>query len=134
MELDKLIETIREPLKNNGYKKKNITWYKVCDTLSIVFSIQKSQFGADLWYYNFGIGINELEVKPITTITKCHIIDRIDKAIKGKEITPDVLLKAIDNWEDKYGDIGKLRMKAIENKLPKMTTRQAISYLTSVIF
>ena len=82
----------------------------------------------------YDIGINELEVKPITTITKCHIIDRIDKAIKGKEITPDILLKAIDNWEDKYGDIGKLQMKAIENKLPKMTTRQAISYLTSVIF
>ena len=43
MELDKLIETIREPLKNNGYKKKNTNWYKVCDTLSIVFNIQRSQ-------------------------------------------------------------------------------------------
>lgn len=108
MELDKIIETIREPLKNNGYKKKNTSWYKLCDTLSIVFSIQKSQYGADLWYYNFGIGINELEEKSITTITKCHITERIDKTINGKEITPDVLLKAIYNWENKYGDIGKL--------------------------
>lgn len=131
MELEKIIEAIKEPLKNKGYKKKNNNWYKLCDTLSIVFSIQKSQYGADFWYYNFGIGINKLEVKPITTITKCHIIDRIDKTIKGKEIPPDVLLNAIYNWENKYGDIGELRIRAIENKLPKMTTRQAISYLTS---
>lgn len=132
MELDKIIEAVRVPLKNNGYKKKDMNWYKINDTLSVVFNIQRSQYDADLWYYNFGIGINDLEVKPITTITKCHITDRIDKAINGKEIPPDIILKAIYCWESKYGDLGKLRVMAIENKLPKASTRQAISYLTSV--
>ena len=134
MKIDNIIENIKEPLKNNGYKKKNTNWYKTNDALTIVFNIQKSQYSNELWYYNFGIGINALEEKPITTITKCHIVDRIDMKINGKEITSDILLQAIFKWENKYGDLKELHIKAIENKLPKTSTRQAITYLTSVVF
>ena len=134
MELEELVEAIKEPLKSNGFKKRNTNWYKIGNDLTIVFNIQKSQYGDDTWYYNFGIGINELETKPITTIARCHITDRIDSMINGKEIAPNVLLKAILSWESKYGKLSDLRIKAIENNLPKMTTRQAISYLTTIRF
>lgn len=44
MELGSVIDSIKEPLKCRGYKKKNTTWYKVRDHLTIVFNIQKSQY------------------------------------------------------------------------------------------
>lgn len=131
---DELIDDLKKPLKEKGYKKNRYNWYKAIDNLIVVFSIQHSQYGKDLWYYNFGIGINELENKPITSISKCQIVERLDAEINGKMLSADNLIQAITHWEEKYGDIKKLRIKAVENKLPPMTTKQAVTYLTTIRF
>lgn len=133
-EFDKLIEELKKPLKKKGYKKNRYNWYKSIDGLTIVFSIQHSQYGKDLWYYNFGIGINELEGKQITSISKCQIVERLDAKINDKILSAENLIQAITRWEEKYGDLKKLRIKAVENKLPAMTTKQAITYLTTIKF
>ena len=84
MTAEKLAEEIRQPLKQNGYKKNKLTWYKSDGRVTVVFSVQKSQYGSDLWYYNFGIGLNELEGRTINTISKCCIIERlVPKQITG---------------------------------------------------
>ncbi len=132
MKLDTIIEKIKEPMKSNGYKKKNLNWFKTNGTITLLFNIQKSQYGSDLWYYNFGIGLNELKDKPISYISMCQITERLDMKLNGKELSPDILLKAILSWENKYGDLKKLQNKAFEGKLPKTTTRHALTYLTTV--
>lgn len=131
---DELIDDLKKALKEKGYKKNRYNWYKVINDVTIVFSIQHSQYGKDLWYYNFGIGINELENKPITSILRCQIAERLDAKINGKTLSADVLIQALTHWEEKFGDIKKLRIKAVENKLPPMTTKQAVTYLTAVRF
>ena len=134
MELDTIIEMIKEPMKANGYKKKNLNWFKINGIITLFFNIQKSQYGNDLWYYNFGVGLNELENKPISCISMCQITERLDMKLNGKEIAPDVLLRAILSWENRYGNLKELQIKAIEGKLPKTTTRLALTYLTTVKF
>lgn len=134
MELDRIIESLKAPLKLNGYKKKNTTWFKTNDEITLIFNIQKSQYDSSLWYYNFGAGINIPESRPISSVSVCHITERLDMKPGGKELTPDILLKAIMNRENKYGNIHELRIRAVEGKLPKTTKRQAEEYLTTVKF
>lgn len=129
---DELISDLKKALKEKGYKKNRYNWYKAIGDLTVVFSIQRSQYGKDVWYYNFGIGINKLENTPITSISKCQIAQRLDTEINGKILSADDLILAISHWEEKYGDIKRLRMMAVENKLPLMTTKQAVTYLTQI--
>lgn len=129
-----LINDLKKTLKEKGYKKNRYNWYKSIGDLTIVFSIQRSQYGKDLWYYNFGIGINALENKPITSVSKCQIAERLDAEINGKMLSADDLIQIITHWEEKYGDMKKLRIRAVENKLPPMTTKQAFTYLTAIKF
>ncbi|MBQ9482996.1 MAG: DUF4304 domain-containing protein [Ruminiclostridium sp.] len=121
-------------LKEKGYKKNRLNWYKQSDGFTTVFTIQRSQFGSDLWYYCFGIGLNDLETGNITTISKCCITEKIENTIKGKEVTADILQSAINRWEERFGDMNALRKAAVEGKLPKTATRKAYSYLTAIHF
>ena len=132
MTAEKLAEEIRQPLKQNGYKKNRLTWYKSDGRVTVVFSVQKSQYGSDLWYYNFGVGLNELEGRTINTISKCCIIERLDMKANGITISSDVLVKAVFKFESEYGDMDKLRIRAMEGRLPRFAARQAVSYLTSI--
>ena len=132
-ELDALIKALEKPLKDLGYKKKRYVWYKDKGSLTVVFSVQRSQFGRELWYYNFGVGINALSDEAINTVSKCHITERLDMKIKGKALTPDVLAKAVSKWENEYGDIAALRARALENRLPAASSLRAVTYLTSVV-
>jgi len=119
-------------LKKMGYKKVKLTWYKTLGSLSLVFSIQKSQYGADVWYYYFGIGLQELASSPIRTIGKCQITYRVDQTENKKPITYENLLHLIRKWEAMYGDLQKLRICAIEGRLSGQCTPAARRYLTSV--
>lgn len=132
MYLDDLVETIRPVLKERGYKKKKYCWYKNNEDITVIFAIQRSQYGADMWYYNFGVVINQLESKSVTSISGCHITERLDMKINGEMLATDILLKAIIRWEEKYGNMESLRRKALENNLPRMTTVRARTYLTTV--
>lgn len=134
MSFEEMVEKLTLLFKENGFKKNKYNWYKQKANITVVFSIQRSQYGREQWYYNFGIGINDLVNGNISTVSKCQVVERLENHIKGVILTPDDLRKAIIHWESEYGDISKLRIKAVENKLPKMTTRQAISYLTTVNF
>ena len=57
-------ETIGEQmapiLKEQGYRKNRLTWFRQLEELTIVFNIQKSQYAEDTWYYQYGIGIHDL--------------------------------------------------------------------------
>ena len=130
--LNELICELAPLLKQQGFKKQGLVWYKENSELTVIFSVQRSQYGNDLWYYNFGIGINALEDKPIRSISKTHIRSRLDMKMKDIYFTADVLSQAVQRWTDDYGEISKLRICAIENRLPAMSASQEITYLTAI--
>ena len=126
--VDKLTPFLRE----SHYKKRNYTWIKETSQIAILFAIHKSQFGDSKWHYLFGIGIKDLSAKNITSISSCHIHYQIENMIDQKEVTVEILIELIKKWEAMYGSIEKLRLYALNGKLPPLTSKETITYLTSV--
>ena len=120
-------------LKGRGYKKKRLTWYKEEADITIVFQIQKSQYSSQVWYYIFGVGINSFFETPITSISQCDIVEKLEQSMNGKIITTEHVLKAIGIWEEKYGTLSFLRKVAIEGHLPAQSTLKAIRFLTTIM-
>ena len=114
-----------------GYKKSKLTWYKELAHLTLVFSIQKSQYGGDVWYYYFGIGLHALTPSPIRSIGKCQITYRIDQIERNKPVSCETLVHLVQKWEVMYGDLRKLRVCAIEGRLSGQCTPTARRYLTT---
>ena len=126
------INQLVQPLKDRGYKKRRTTWSKENGDITIVFNLQKSQYSADVWYYNYGIGFKVFYHEPITTIEKCDIVYRLDK--DGNEIPAATAVSVVDTWEKYFGSLDKLRIQAVEDKIPPMISARARTYLTTVSF
>ena len=126
-------ETIITSLKKREFYKSKLSWYKKQDGVTILLNIQKSQYGADVWYYNFGIGINALH-KRITSINNCDMVYRIEQRIQGKWVDQEALIRILDRWLDKYGTIEKMHKHALAGTLPASIDRVALVYLTTVVF
>lgn len=133
MQLDQITSELLLKLKAQGYNKNRLTWYKSDKELTVVFAIQKSAYGADLWYYCFGICINALKPE-CKVISHCQIQHRIDMSYNGHNWTPDEILTLLGKWVSMYGSMTELRTKAIEGNLPSYCTREALRYLTTVAF
>lgn len=134
MRAEDITESLALFMKENGYKKNRLNWYKDTGDVTLVFAVQKSQYGADVWYYTFGTGINALADGIVNTASKCCIRERLVNTVNGKPLTAEVLQKAILRWEERFGDIVKLRKAAIEGRLPAITEKRAVTYLTTVHF
>ena len=134
--MDEALRAITEPLsaalKARGYRKQKLTWYRRFEDTTVVFAVQKSQFSADVWYYHYGVGINAFYDTEIRSLSRCDVVYRLNQTLNGVRVTPEHLLRVLALWETDYGkDLHPLRRKAIEGKLPKMTTQRVLRYLTS---
>ena len=133
--LEEIAGLISQPLKAMGYKKNKYTWTKICGSITIVFSIQKSVYSQDMWYYCFGICLNSLLGKSARSISNCQIQDRLDRIYQNKHVwTAEEIVHLMKRWEDLYGTFSKVQAKAIGGNLPKMSTTEAIRYLMTVDF
>ena len=61
--------------------------------------------------------------------TSFNIQDRID----GNRVTIDQAKYAVKLWEEKYGTIEKLRVAAIEDRMPIYCDKKARTYLTTIL-
>jgi len=131
--LDKYIQIFTRDLKTRNFKKNRLTWYKQCnDDITIVFSIQKSQYGLDVWYYNFGIGLRKMNAS-IKSISNCQILYRVDSKINNCTLKPEQVIQIVELWESKYGNLRDLRIQALEGKLKSFwISQEAMVYLTQV--
>lgn len=130
--LNSITDRLSPELKQRGYKKRKLSWYKQLNGTTVVFAIQRSQYSSEVWYYNYGIGINSFFKSSITSLSQCDVIYRLDQKLHEKLITFEHLISILDYWEKEYGrDLNTLREKAVQNKLPQQTTRKAIQFLTS---
>lgn len=118
-------------LKELGYRKNRLTWFRHLEELTIVFNIQKSQYADDTWYYQYGIGIHDLAGNTINSISKCDILCRFDQTINGKTLQAEDLKWILERWLEKYGSLERLRAAAGEGTLPQITTVRAKEYLFS---
>ncbi len=118
-------------LKEMGYRKNRLTWFRKLKELTIVFNIQKSQYADDTWYYQYGVGIHDLAGEKISSISKCDILCRFDQAINGKTLKAEDLKWILERWTGKYGSVERLLAAAREGTLPQITTVRAKEYLFS---
>ena len=131
MNAEAIGEQMAPILKEMGYRKNRLTWFRKREELTIVFNIQKSQYADDTWYYQYGIGIHDLAGDKISSISKCDILCRFDQAINGKTLQAEDLRWILEKWSEKYGSLERLRTAAREGTLPQTTTVRAREYLFS---
>lgn len=129
---DELVNAISAKAKACGYKKSRLTWYKDKDKLTVVLSIERSQYDPKLWYYNYGICLHEQSNGKHHSLRACQIRYRVDCTSNGVTLDSGAVLSLLEKWESMYGDIGLLRICAVQGKLPLQTSLDAIRYLTSV--
>lgn len=130
--LNNVVDALRVEIKKKGYKKNRLSWYKIKDGLTLVFSIQKSQYSMDTWFYSFGICVHEIATGSKTSIDGCQIKYRMDNVINGESVPIESIILLLDRWESMYGDLGQLHVSAVQGKLPMQSTLKAIRYLSSV--
>ena len=126
--LDTIVSEISLIFKKMGFRKNRLTWYKTNDSITIIFSIQKSQYDKDAWFYLFGICIHEIADGNIRSINSCQIKYRIDNVLLSAESISSLL----GSWESMYGTLYLLKCCAIRGKLPGQCTVKAMRYLTCV--
>lgn len=82
-DLECLVESIAPEAKAHGYKKVRRTWYKEKEDLTVVLSIQKSQFDAEAWYCTYGVCLHQIAKGSPRTLDACQIQYRIDCSVSG---------------------------------------------------
>lgn len=128
--LDKkeLIDYLAISMKTLGYKKTRNNWKKQSEDLTIVITIQSSQYDTNTFYVCFGVAIDAISPCAPTSTHMCDIKSRLDG-----DVFPNYksILAAIKLWEEKYGTLSRLRKAAIAGRLPIQSSLKASSYLTS---
>ncbi len=129
-----LISALIPILKEKGYKKIRQNWYKENSDLIIVFNIQNSYYDKDDFYVNLGIIIKKLLQEPFSVcLSNCHLQQRVDARNKqGGFLSSDMYVSILSLWEQWYGDLKNLRIRALENNLPMICSPQAKTFLTTV--
>lgn len=132
MTVDDFASALAVRLKEIGYKKNRLLWKKKNGPLTIVFSIQKSMYGTDTWYYCFGVRIEQLSQTKSISLSGCQIQERLNQSQGNHIWTVDDIVLLVQKWEQMYGNLAMLRKKALMGKLPPQSSREAISFLTTV--
>lgn len=128
-----LIQNLTLPLKEKGYKKVRQTWYKENSDLVILLSLQSSTYDRETYYIHLGIGIKKLRKGNQGLSLRRDISQSVPaKNDRGEFLSAERLIQILDLWEEWYGDLDKLRTKAVEGKLPIVSSSEAITFLTTV--
>ena len=131
-DLECLVESIAPEAKACGYKKVRRTWCKEKEGLTVVLSIQKSQFDAEAWYCTYGVCLHQIAKGSTHTLDACQIRYRVDCAANGTALGAEQIVSLLEKWETMYGDIQLLRRCAVQGKLPIHSSVEAVRYLTTV--
>ena len=128
-----LVRELTSLMKERKYKKKKQTWYKEGSDLIIIFNVQNSCYGEN-YYINLGIIIKKLmKEQGGICLSNCHIQERVNEKDRyGRYLTAQSLMLVLDLWEQWYGNLSTLRIKAVEGKLPHYSTAEARTFLTTV--
>lgn len=127
-QFDEILTELALLVKKRGFKKNRLTWYKAKEKLTVVFSIQRSQYDANMWFYLFGICLHEIADGNVHSISSCQVQYRIDNVM----LPAESIVNLLDRWESVYGTLHSLRVCAVQGKLPGQHTVKAVRYLTSI--
>lgn len=116
-------------LKKLGFRKRKLTWYKDNEDATVIFHIQKSQYGSNVWYYCFGTDIFQLSGLRTRTMDGCQVRDRYNQCENNVYLTTEKLAEMIITWEQEYGTVEALLQRLQEHRLPYMTFASAVRFL-----
>lgn len=127
-----LIAELIPLLKEKKYKKKNNTWYKETPDLVVLFHIQHSNYSKDEYSIILGIAIKAIKKNKGLSLNGDITHEVSSRNEKGEFLSSETLIKVLDFWEQQFGDLTKLRRKAVEGNLPICSSGKAITFLTTV--
>lgn len=127
-----LIDKLIPLLKEKGYKKKDHTWYKETADLVILFHIQHSYYSQTEYSIILGVAIKAINNNKGLSLNGDITHEISSKNEKGEFLSPEILVSVLEFWEQQFGDLTKLRKKAVEGNLPICSSGKAITFLTTV--
>lgn len=127
-----LIDKLIPLLKKKGYKKKSNTWYKETADLVILFHIQHSNYSQTEYSIILGVAIKAIKNNKGLSLNGDITHEISSKNEKGEFLSPETLVSVLEFWEQQFGDLTKLRRKAVEGNLPICSSGKAITFLTTV--
>ena len=127
--LDDILAELPQLLKKEGYKKQRLNWFRREQDVTLLFTIQRSQWSKETWYYCFGTAINDLHPEGVRSAHYGDVMARLDCVIAGKMPVAEDIARILKMWEFKFGTVEKLRELAIRGSLPFWTTVDAKNYL-----
>jgi hypothetical protein len=105
-DLESITQSLSVTLKKKGYKKSGLSWRKEKQLLTVFFSIEKSQYSTDTWYYWFGIYLHKLSEGKRQTIGNCQIKHRVDNVVnRVSEVAPKVVVPVASVTKDVVKDV-----------------------------
>ncbi len=131
MNADEFAARLAPILKEAGFSRRKLNWYKNLGELTAVLNLQKSQFSPDIWYYNYGMGLNCLVPGEITGLDQCDLSYRFDQLLNQKALSPEDVARILQMWIENYGSVEKLRSLAYRGKLPPATSERLKHFLLS---
>ena len=129
--LDEILETLPQLLKKEGYRKQRLNWFRREQNLTFLFTIQRSCYSKEQWYYCFGVAINALHPEAVRSAHYGDLMERFDCVIAGKMPDAEDILRILKLWEQRFGTMERLKNAAIHGNLPWNTTVAAKSFLMS---
>ena len=127
-----LIDRLIPLLKGKGYKKKSNTWYKETADLVILFHIQHSNYSTTEYSIILGVAIKAIKNNKGLCLNGDITHEIPSKNDNGEYLSPETLVSVLEFWEQQFGDLTKLRRKAVEGNLPICSSGKAVTFLTTV--
>ena len=96
---NEFIAAIKPELKQRGYRKNGMYWYKRCDGFTCCINLQTSSWDTDNYYINVGLSLDDSSTcKPTQLNWYCR--HRIVGASANQNLLPEELLTHLEQTFD----------------------------------
>jgi hypothetical protein len=68
-------------LKSHGYKKRDLSWHKLCSDTVLVFHAEKNRWGFDSYSFHLGIYLLALGSETSPPHYRCHVQINLDRLV-----------------------------------------------------
>uniref|UniRef100_UPI003783FF13 DUF4304 domain-containing protein n=1 Tax=Prosthecobacter sp. TaxID=1965333 RepID=UPI003783FF13 len=78
-------------LKEHGYKKRALTWHRLCPDAVLTFHVEKNRWGADQYSCHMGIYIRQMGIETSPPHFRCQIRTQLDRIVTDVETIDEAL-------------------------------------------